>query len=49
MKKGCHFIPFSTLGKAGEIRVGGQSVISVTFNTILRRVVCNGTWEFHKK
>lgn len=39
-KKGCHFIPHSTLGKAREIRVGGRSVISIPFNILLKRIIC---------
>ena len=41
-KKGCHFIPHLTLGEATEIRVGGQSVISISFNIFLKRVICKG-------
>lgn len=28
-KKGCHFIPQSTIGKARDITIEGQSVISI--------------------
>lgn len=40
---------FSLIEKAGEITVGGQSVISITFNIILRWIICKGAWGFDKR